>query len=269
MSDRSTTHDDIDTISLLGMPLAAVSLSGVLDRMSHGLSMGTGGWLVTVNLDILSHFHRSAEARAAYLAADLRVADGMPLVWASHLQGSPLPERVPGSTLSELLLTRAADAGWKLLLLGGNTGSAERAATMWRAKLPPLLVHADSSRRFSAQPTQAQIDETVALVEEQGSQIVLVGLGSPKQELLIRPLRERLPNVWFVGVGGTFSFLAQDVSRAPVLLQRVGLEWLHRLAQEPQRLGRRYILDDLPVFFRLLTHSGRTRARSISWRSVR
>lgn len=247
------------TIELLGMPLAVLSHDQLLAHISAALANSVGGWVVTANLDILLHFERNALAREAYLAADLRVADGMPLVWASRLQRSPLPERVAGSTLTVALAASAARAGWRVLLLGGSPGTAERAAEAWRKSHPELAVLGDSGHKFTSPPNDDEVQRAIDLVESHGSQIVLVGLGSPKQELLIQRMRSRLPGTWFVGVGGTFSFLAGDVTRAPVLLQGIGLEWLHRLVQDPKRLGKRYLLDNMPVFFRLMAASARKR----------
>jgi N-acetylglucosaminyldiphosphoundecaprenol N-acetyl-beta-D-mannosaminyltransferase len=256
----------VETIHLLGMPIAAISLTGLLEHIGRSASLGEGGWVVTTNLDMLLHFRRDRRARGAYLAASVRVADGMPLVWASHLQGSPLPERVAGSTLTESLIAQAAKSGLRTLLLGGFPGSAERAAQLWQARFPQLQIVADSSCMFSSPPSDEQVAVAVALAKSQSSQIVLVGLGSPKQELLIERMRVQLPSTWFVGVGGTFRFLTGEVPRAPAFLQTVGMEWLHRLAQEPRRLSRRYLLDDLPVFFLLMADAAQQRiARRVPW----
>jgi N-acetylglucosaminyldiphosphoundecaprenol N-acetyl-beta-D-mannosaminyltransferase len=248
-------------VELLSLPIASLTEQALLTHIGQGLKDGRGGWVVTVNLDVLLHFRRNPDARDAYLAADLRVADGMPLVWASRVQGSALPERVAGSTLSESLIALCARGGWPVLLLGGSPGAAERAAGLARSANPELSIEADSNAVFSSPPTADQVAKTAALIERTASKVVLVGLGSPKQELLIQQLRAAVPDAWFIGVGGTFRFLAAEIPRAPSLLQRSGFEWLHRLAQEPRRLGKRYIVDDLPLFFHLMIDSARKRIR--------
>ncbi len=227
-------------VVLMGMPIARYTETQLLEHMARALEQRRGGWIVTANLDILMHFVRDPVAQSAYMSADLRIADGMPLIWASKVQGQPLPERVAGSTLSVRLLALAASRHWPVCLLGGSPGSAERAAERYREQHPKLDVLGHSDVQCSAPPTNLELDELERRIRCNTAQIVLVGLGSPKQELVIRPLRERFPEAWFIGVGGTFSFLAGDVRRAPVLLQRSGLEWLYRLSQDPRRLGRRY-----------------------------
>ena len=87
----------------------------------------------------------------------------------------------------------------------------------------------------------------------------MVGLGSPKQEKLIHELRATLPAAWMIGVGISFSFIAGDVRRAPRWMQKTGLEWVHRLAQEPRRLAHRYLVDDIPFAFSLFAHAFRRR----------
>jgi N-acetylglucosaminyldiphosphoundecaprenol N-acetyl-beta-D-mannosaminyltransferase len=258
---RSVTleADALATVDLLTVPIAPLTEQALLTRIGQSLERGVGGWVVTVNLDILLHFKRDPVARAAYLAADLRVADGMPLVWASHVQGTALPGRVAGATLSESLTRLAAARSWSMSFVGGSPGSAEKAAALLSAAHPGVRIAANSNVTFSHPPTAAQLASCVEMIAAHESHIVLVGLGSPKQELLIQHLRASFPGVWFVGVGGTFRFLAAEIPRAPRIVQQAGLEWLHRLAQEPRRLGKRYVLDDLPLFFQLMSDSARKR----------
>jgi N-acetylglucosaminyldiphosphoundecaprenol N-acetyl-beta-D-mannosaminyltransferase len=199
--------------------------------------------------------------RALYDLADVRVADGMPLLWAARLQGDPLPERVAGSTLVGQIAERAAVEGRSLYLLGGAPGASARAAEVLCQRLPALRVLGSSSPLLSDPPAPAEIAPLAAELGRLRPDLVLVGLGSPKQEKLIRELRPVLPGSWMMGVGISFSFLAGDVRRAPRWMQRTGLEWIHRLAQEPRRLARRYLVEDLPFSFALFAHAFRQRHR--------
>lgn len=230
-----------------------------MSRIEAAWDASRGGWVVTANLDILRHFLLDPVAREAYLQADLRVADGMPLVWASRLQRCPVPERVAGSSLCRPLIELSARRGRPVMLLGGSAGTAERAAQMYREQLPALRVSANSALRFSAKPDPNELQAARQVLRECSAQLVLVGLGSPKQELVIGELRKDFPGAWFVGVGGSFSFITGEVKRAPLLMQRIGLEWVHRLAQDPSRLGPRYLKHDLPVAIRLLLEASKKR----------
>ena len=239
------------TCDLMGMALAKTDSAGLLQHLFSRLAGGQGGWLVTANLDFLRRHARDPAARALYAGADLRVADGMPLVWASRLQGQPLPERVAGSALVWLLVERAAAEGRSIFFLGSETDIVTRAIAVLRGRWPAIKVAGQVSPVVDRVPTAAQLEPLRRQLIEARPDIVLVGMGSPKQENLIRALRADLPAAWMIGVGVTFSFVAGDVRRAPRWVQRVGLEWVWRLGQEPRRLFRRYIIEDLPFAFEL------------------
>ena len=237
------------------MALACVNRWQLLDHLFGQLQRGHGGWLVTANLDFLRRYAIDDGMRQLYDAADLRVADGMPLVWASRLQGSPLPERIAGSTLASLIAERAAKEGRCIYLLGGAPGAAQGACSKLRQQWPAIDVSGVCSPLLDSPPTDEQVAAAQRELAAVRPDIVLIGLGSPKQEQLAIRLRDALPASWFVGVGVTFSFLAGELRRAPPWLRRVGLEWTHRLAQEPRRLAKRYLIDDLPFAFRLLARA--------------
>lgn len=246
-------------IHLGSLSVASVSQAELVEHILRELAEKRGGWLVTANLDILLRSSRDPLAREAYEDADIVVADGMPLVWAARVQGQPLPERIAGSTLVGDFADACGRQELGLLLLGGAPGTAEAAAESLRGRCPGLRVHGDSSPRCSSMPTDAEVDEVAALCERARCDIVLIGLGSPKQEYLIRRLRSRFPHTWFVGVGVSFSFASGQLRRAPALMQKVGLEWVHRLAQEPKHLAKRYLVDDVPFFGRLMFGAARAR----------
>ncbi len=248
-------------VDLLGMRLAHLGSAALLDHVFASLREGAGGWIVTANLDILRRFELEPEAREAYSRADLRVADGMPLLWASALSGDPLPERVAGSTLTLELASRAAHEGRTLFLLGGADGAAAGARRALEARHPGLTIVGHASPMVGLPPTEDELAAIEALLRDADPDVCLVAFGSPKQEYVCRHLRAAFPRMWMMGVGVTFSFLAGTTPRAPEWMQRVGLEWLHRMAHEPDRLARRYLVDDLPFAFRLFGHALRSRAR--------
>jgi N-acetylglucosaminyldiphosphoundecaprenol N-acetyl-beta-D-mannosaminyltransferase len=240
------------TVPLMGLDVAAVSERDTINYVLEGLVRCRGGWIETVNLDILRQWRASANVRELFAAADLVVADGMPLLWAGGLQGSPLPERVAGSTLVLSLTAAAAHAGASIFLLGGNPGAADAAVAELTKLSPQLRVAGTLCPPFGFDQDPAYLDRIEQLLREKAPDIVYVGLGCPKQERLIFQLRSRLPTTWFVSCGVSFSFVAGEISRAPGMMQRAGLEWLHRMAQEPQRLYRRYLFQGIPFLVQLL-----------------
>ena len=243
------------------MTIACTDKAGVLDHVFASLGRGQGGWLVTANLDFLHRHAHDPAARRLYARADLCVADGMPLVWAARLQGDRLPERVAGSDLLLLVAARAAHEGRSIYLLGGAPAANARAVEVFKERWPALSVVGHSSPQFASPPSEAELAAVRSEMLRTAPDILLVGLGSPKQEQVIDALRAVLPNAWMMGVGISFSFVAGDVRRAPPWMQRIGLEWFWRMTQEPGRLVHRYLVTDLPFFFVLLGRSLLRRAR--------
>lgn len=250
-----------ETVELCGMPLASLRSEQLITHIFEQLQLGVGGWLITANLDFLRRFVRDPASRSIYADADLRVADGMPLVWASHLQGTPLPERVAGSSLLVPICRAAARDGRSVYLLGGDPRAAPVAAERLIEQAPGLRIVGLSSPQISAEVSDTDLAEVRAMLHAARPAIVFVAFGSPKQERVIARLRAEFPATWWIGVGISFSFLAGQVQRAPLIVQRLGLEWMHRLVQEPERLFRRYIIEDLPFAFELFGRAALERVR--------
>lgn len=242
----------LTSIQLLGMSIAACSEHELLDALFVALDKQRGGWLITANLDFLRRYYKEPRMQALYSQADLRVADGMPLVWAAQLQGTPLPERIAGASLLRPLAARAARDGRSIYFLGGSGKSAEGASRTLASEFPALRVAGYSSPWLPAEPDDAAVEPTRQALTEARPDVVLVALGSPKQEWLISKLRRSLPACWFIGVGMSFSFATGEMPRAPSWMQRSGLEWVHRLLSEPRRLGKRYLWHDAPFGLELL-----------------
>lgn len=243
------------TVMLLGVPLHDVTCNEVLDRMSRSLSDGRGGWILTPNLAILQRLVQSSEYRSLCDRATLRVPDGMPLIWASRLRGTPLRERVAGSDMIWHVCERAAAEGWSVYLLGGNPGAADAAAKRLAECYPGLRIAGTDCPPFGFESDEAYMAALRERLREAAPDICFVALSGDKQDRLINILRDDLPRTWFLGIGITFSFVCGEVRRAPRWMQKTGLEWAHRLVQEPRRLARRYLVDGVPFAGRLLLTS--------------
>jgi N-acetylglucosaminyldiphosphoundecaprenol N-acetyl-beta-D-mannosaminyltransferase len=242
-------------VTLAGVRLDAITETQCIQHILDELDAQRGGMLVTPNLDHLQRCTKNLAFSALVAEADLVVADGMPLVWASKLQGTPLPERVAGSNLITTLSGAAAGKGRSIYLLGGSEGTAEGAARVLTERFPNLKIVGTLYPPLGFEDDARQMGDMVASLSAARPDIVYVALGSPKQEKLIARLRPILPEAWWVGVGNSFSFLCGDVRRAPRWMQVSGLEWVHRLGQEPKRLFRRYVIVGVPFAATLLTKS--------------
>ncbi len=252
---RANRPNGMSSIRLHGLRIDAVTEQQCIEHIVSQANAGCGGWVVTPNLDILRRCAADVTLARLVEHADLVVADGMPLIWASRLQRTMLPQRVAGSTLIRTLSRAAAHHGLRPFLLGGDPGTAQAAASALQQEYPLLRIAGTHCPPIGYERNEREMAIMKRKLRDCQPDIVFVALGFPKQERLIQQLRETLPGAWWLGVGISFSFLAGRVQRAPVLMQRMGLEWLHRLAQEPRRLGRRYLINGLPFACRLLSTS--------------
>ena len=241
------------TIRLLGMPISVMTEAQTVSYVIDSLKAGRGGWVITPNLDQLRWYCNTPKLHRIYEEASLVVADGMPLIWASRIQKTPLPERVAGSSIINTLTAAAAKSGHRIYFLGGNEGAAKRAAEVLSAKYEGLQFAGEYCPPFGFEKDAAEIERIGKRLIESNPDIVYVGLGFPKQEYLIEQLRPLLPNAWFLGIGISFSFVAGEVKRAPRFMQKCGLEWLHRMIQEPGRLFKRYVIHGIPFAIRLFS----------------
>lgn len=228
----------------------------------QGWRDGVGGLIVTPNIDIWRAARRDAASAALVAGAEVVVADGQPLVWAARLLGQPVPERVTGSGLVEPLCAAAAREGRGVFIIGGGADdTAIRAAEALRNRHPGLDIVGHLVPPFGFDQSPQTLATIVNAVAEAGPSLILVGLGFPKQERLAVTLRQRLPHAWFIGCGGGVGMAAGQQRRSPRWAQRIGAEWVFRLAQEPRRLARRYLVDDIPAALVLLAWSVKRRLR--------
>jgi N-acetylglucosaminyldiphosphoundecaprenol N-acetyl-beta-D-mannosaminyltransferase len=248
-------------ISILGLEIDAVTEAQAIATVLHGLTDGRGGFVVTPNLEQLRQLAARPELAGLFGQADLVVADGMPLVWASRIQGSPLAERVAGSDIVWSLTAEASLRDRSIFLLGGAPGVAEAAEGVLRRRYPGARLAGHHCPPMGFERDRTEIDAIRRALQEADADIVYVGLGFPKQERLITYLLSEFPRTWFLGVGYSLSFIAGQSSRAPVWMSRLGLEWLHRLAKEPRRLAKRYLWHGLPFAARLLASAAWARLR--------
>jgi N-acetylglucosaminyldiphosphoundecaprenol N-acetyl-beta-D-mannosaminyltransferase len=233
----------------------------------EALEQGRGGCVVTPNVDIMAAVRRNAELRALVESAELAVADGAPLVWASRMARRPLPERVAGSDLVWGLAEAAAQRGLRLALLGGTPDAVarptERAAAVLEERYPGVKLVGAWCPPMGFDRDASQWRALVERFCRADPDLVYVGLGFPKQEQVIGRLREEAPRTWFLGCGASIDFIAGYRRRAPKWMQRSGTEWLFRLLSEPRRLARRYLLTDVPEAARLFAEAARLRRGSI------
>ncbi len=209
-------------------------------------------FVVTPNSDHIVQLEEREDLRLVYDAAHLVVADGMPLVWASHILGKPLPERVTGSELMPSLCAEAARLGLRVYLLGGPPGVAELAKARLEERYPGLLICGTDCPPMGFEKNPQQEMLILQKIQAAAPDVVFVALGAPKQELWMYRAAPQLKSGVLLGIGAALEFCAGTVRRAPVWMQRIGAEWVFRLFQEPRRLAKRYLRDTeiLLIIFR-------------------
>jgi N-acetylglucosaminyldiphosphoundecaprenol N-acetyl-beta-D-mannosaminyltransferase len=226
--------------SVLGIPLALTDYERTLDWIDAMVELRGRGYVCVAAVHTVMVCQEDPELREAVLAADLVVPDGQPLVWAMNALGHHLPTRVYGPELMQRACERAASTGQRMYLYGGrNQGALVQLALNLRRRFEGLKIVGGYSPPFRDLSAEEE-DAIAAEINKSGADVVWVGIGVPKQEKWMARMRERLDVPVLVGVGAAFDFHAGLVPQAPDWMQRLGLEWAYRLAQEPRRLWRRY-----------------------------
>jgi len=241
-------------VTLLNGRFDPLTLDQTADEMLRLVDEGHRGWVCTVNVAILMMMRSNARLQRFVDRAALVVADGQPLIWAAGWFGGRLPERVAGVELVDALCERAARQGKVVYLLGATTHVLESVVQRLRTRHPRLqLAWADGYFSESEAPLRAQH------VSQSGAHVLIGGMGVPRQEYFLEEQWERLGVATAVGVGGSFDVIAGLRKRAPRWMQKVGLEWLFRLAQEPRRLFGRYLVTNAQFLWCILCNlvSGR------------
>lgn len=226
----------MERVNILGIGVDAVSMPQTLDWIEAAVVAATRHprQICTANPEFVMAAQRDAEFRAVLNGADLVLPDGVGLLWAARRQGTRLPERVPGSDLIYRLAERAAQRGWRVYFLGAAEGVAAAAAERLQALYPGLVV----AGTFAGEPSPASAGALVAGVRAARPDVLLVAYGAPAQDKWIALHKDELGVPVSLGVGGSFDFVAGVARRAPVWMQRAGLEWLHRLWRQPWRAQR-------------------------------
>ena len=234
-------------VEICGVGFDPVTEDDVLQAIARAVTARTRCVIHTANVDHVMRGRSDFSFMQIMQKADIVTADGMPIVWAARLLGTPLPARVTGADLTTRILELAAKDGHRVFLFGGRPEVAVAAVSRAKTRWPGLNIsfHAPSPAEVLDTP-----EDVLACLSR--SDIVLVALGSPKQEQWIDRYRGRVETPVMIGVGAAVDFLAGSLKRAPRFLQAAGLEWAWRLAQEPRRLWRRYLVRDLPFVWLVL-----------------
>jgi N-acetylglucosaminyldiphosphoundecaprenol N-acetyl-beta-D-mannosaminyltransferase len=244
--------DQVERVPLGSLFAHRVDFDQVLELMLERIRTKQGGYIVTPNVDHVCVAAENPDFQRAHRNAFLSLADGTPLMWLASACGKKLPQKLSGSDLIEPVCAAAAKYGLSVALFGALPAASEKAQAELLRQNPTLRIVARETPRYSPAPRESsqEIELLAALerIKRAEPDILFVAMGTPNQELFLYEYETYFKSTLMCGIGAGLDFLAGEKVRAPELLQRLGLEWVVRLIQEPGRMWRRYLVRDRAIF---------------------
>lgn len=234
----------LETIPILNTRVLRITQEELLSQLNNGV-------LVTPNLDHLIKLQRDKKFYEAYQKAEWVVCDSRILYFLSKLLKRSFPEAIPGSSFFTAFYEyHRGDSDCKIFLLGAREGIAKKAMERINQRMEREIVVGAHSPSFGFEKDEEECEEIVRIINESGANIVLVGVGAPKQEKWIMRWKDQMPGVkLWMALGATIDFEAGTLKRAPLFYRKIGMEWLYRVIKEPKRLFKRYFVDDTKFFW--------------------
>jgi N-acetylglucosaminyldiphosphoundecaprenol N-acetyl-beta-D-mannosaminyltransferase len=228
----------IPKVSIFGVPFSKLSMNETVNLITHMIESREPHQIITANPIMVMSAVDSSTYMQLLQAADLVVPDGAGIVWAANYVGNPVAERVTGFDLLHRMMQLGESKGWKVYLLGASPEMIEAAASSLKRQYPALQLVGYRDGYFQADEDAA----VIANIREHDPDILLIGRSADKQEPWIAQYKQQLRVPVIMGVGGSFDVLSGKLKRAPVMFQRLRLEWFYRLLQEPWRYKRMLVL---------------------------
>jgi N-acetylglucosaminyldiphosphoundecaprenol N-acetyl-beta-D-mannosaminyltransferase len=246
VNGSSPAHGSVDRANVLGVGVHAIDLPSAVSIIESAVRDGTKGYVCVTDVHGVMEARRNPNFREILNRALLVTPDGMPTVWVGRMQGNSRMKRVFGPDLMLEVCRRSAGTGIRHFLYGGKPGIADELAEGLRRRFPGIAVVGTFTPPFRPLTPSEQL-ALERQMEAALPDIVWVGLGTPKQEKFMAENFQRLPGKIMVGVGAAFDFNTGHVKDAPQWIKNAGLQWVHRLCQEPRRLWKRYLVNH-PAF---------------------
>lgn len=234
-------------VNLLNIQIDNLLTSELLEDLQYGI-------VFTPNVDHIVKLQNDYDFFKAYSIADYKLCDSQILVYASRFLGTPIKQKISGSDLLPAFYNyHKKNEEIKIFLLGANKGVASKAQFQINSKVGRNIVVGSCSPSYGFEKNEEECMEIVEKINRSGATVLAVGVGAPKQEKWIYKYKNKLQNIKiFLAIGATIDFEAGNVKRSPKVLSCIGFEWLYRLLSEPQRLWKRYLIEDLPFFWLIL-----------------
>lgn len=224
-----------------------LTMDETLQAIDQLIQEDRNAYVVTPNVDHIVQLETNKELQDVYANASLILTDGKPLLWIAKWYGTPIKEKISGSDLFPLLCERAAQRGYKMFFLGAAEGVAAKAAENLKKRFEGLQVVGTYSPSFGFENKPDEMKKIKQMIQGTAPDILIVGLGCPKQEKFMYYHCKELGVPISFGLGASFDFEAGNIKRAPRWMANHGLEWLFRITQDPKRMARRYLIDDRKI----------------------
>jgi N-acetylglucosaminyldiphosphoundecaprenol N-acetyl-beta-D-mannosaminyltransferase len=234
------------TVKLLGINVFALRMNEVLDIADECIANGNKLLVGILNVAKIVNIRKDPLLRTSLDESDIILADGVPIVWLSRMLGTTLPERIAGIDLMYRLLERASEKNYSVYFLGAKPEVVEKVVEFIKNSYPGLRVAGYRDGYFK----QSEERKVAEDINESCADILFVAISSPKKETFLGKWRSSLNVPICHGVGGSFDIIAGVTKRAPLWMQKFGLEWLYRLIQEPRRMWKRYLVTNT-IFMKL------------------
>ncbi|MYN07460.1 WecB/TagA/CpsF family glycosyltransferase [Pseudoduganella aquatica] len=242
-----------ERINMMGCQVDNLTMEETLQTIDGFIQTGRPHQHVVVNVDKLVKAAHDAELRRIINDCALVNVDGMPVVWASRLLGKPLKERVAGVDLFEALMQRSSKTGWRVFLLGAREEVVSEVKRQYEIKYPGLTVCGYRNGYWKPEEEAGVVEQ----IREARADLLFVAISSPKKEHFLGQYQAHMKIPFAMGVGGTFDVAVGRVKRAPLWMQKSGLEWFYRFLQEPRRMFRRYFIEDMAFVWLFLKEAAR------------
>lgn len=241
---------NIEKRRLLGITVDNITFDDAISKVCNMAKSSTNGkYILTPNVDHIIKLQKDELFREIYDNADLVVTDGTPLMWIAESTGEPIREKIPGSDMLPRVCEEAAKRGLSVFICGADKGVAKEAANRLKARYKGLKVAGTYSPPFGFEKDEALSKKVIDYINDKKPDILVLGLGSPKQEKFMYKHRDEIQAKVFLPFGAAIDFEAGRVRRAPQWMRDRGLEWFYRFINEPGRLFKRYFVDDLQIFW--------------------
>lgn len=238
----------MEKVNIFGIGFDKVTIAQTISILDRSVCTAQRLFIQTVNVDHIALMRKDALFKKIVHSADIITCDGMPIIWASKLMGNPLPERVTGADLTTEICKYSSRKNFNIFILGAAPGVAKKAKQAAELQYPGVHIVGTYAPSAAELESSEKEKEICTMINHSSANILLMALGTPKQEKWYWRNRKRLHISAIIGVGAAIDFLAGTKKRAPGWMQDAGLEWLYRLMKEPIRLAHRYIVRDFKIF---------------------